>query len=45
VNADVASSHANPEAETVDNVRKQQEPIRNESDAAALSGGVSAATW
>jgi len=27
VNADVASSHANPEAETVDNVRKQQEPI------------------
>ena len=26
VNADVASSHANPEAETVDNVRKQQEP-------------------
>jgi len=27
VNADVASLHANPEAETVDNVRKQQEPI------------------
>ncbi|MGA8620367.1 MAG: IS4 family transposase [Candidatus Sulfotelmatobacter sp.] len=27
VNADVASSHANPEAETVYNVRKQQEPI------------------
>jgi hypothetical protein len=26
VNADVASLHANPEAETVDNVRKQQEP-------------------
>jgi hypothetical protein len=26
VNADVALSHANPEAETVDNVRKQQEP-------------------
>jgi hypothetical protein len=45
VNADVASSPANPEAETVYNVRKQQEPNRNESDAAALSGGVSAATW
>jgi hypothetical protein len=27
VNADVASLHANPEAETVYNVRKQQEPI------------------
>jgi hypothetical protein len=27
VNAEVASSHANPEAETVYNVRKQQEPI------------------
>ena len=27
VNVDVASLHANPEAETVDNVRKQQEPI------------------
>jgi hypothetical protein len=27
VNADVASLHANPEAETVDNARKQQEPI------------------
>jgi hypothetical protein len=27
VNADVASSHENPEAETVYNVRKQQEPI------------------
>jgi hypothetical protein len=27
VNADVASLHENPEAETVDNVRKQQEPI------------------
>src|ERR1019366_1437235 len=27
VNADVASSHENPEAETVHNVRKQQEPI------------------
>ncbi len=27
VNADVASLHVNPEAETVDNVRKQQEPI------------------
>jgi hypothetical protein len=26
VNADVASLHANPEAETVYNVRKQQEP-------------------
>ena len=26
VNADVASLHANPEAETVDNARKQQEP-------------------
>jgi hypothetical protein len=26
VNADVASLHATPEAETVDNVRKQQEP-------------------
>ena len=26
MNADVASLHANPEAETVDNVRKQQEP-------------------
>jgi hypothetical protein len=27
VNADVASLHASPVAETVDNVRKQQEPI------------------
>jgi hypothetical protein len=27
VNADVASLHENPEAETVDNARKQQEPI------------------
>ena len=27
VNVDVASLHANPEAETVDNVRMQQEPI------------------
>jgi hypothetical protein len=27
VNADVASLHANPEAESVYNVRKQQEPI------------------
>jgi hypothetical protein len=27
VNADVASLHVNPEAETVYNVRKQQEPI------------------
>jgi hypothetical protein len=26
VNADVASLHANPVAETVDNARKQQEP-------------------
>jgi hypothetical protein len=45
VNADVASSPEHPEAETVHNARKQQEPIRNESDTTALSGGVSAATW
>lgn len=45
VNADVASLHENPEAETVDNARKQQGPAENESDAAVLSGGVSAATW
>jgi hypothetical protein len=45
VNADVASLHANPVAETVDNVRKLQELAENESDTAALTGGVSAATW
>ena len=38
VNVDVASLHESPVAETVDNARKQQE-------LAALTGGVSAATW
>jgi hypothetical protein len=45
VNADVASLHVFPVAETVYNARKQQEFGRNESDTAALTGGVSAATW
>jgi hypothetical protein len=45
VNVDVASLHETPVAETVDNARKQQELAENESDAAALTGGVSAATW
>ena len=44
MNADVASLHAFPVAEMVDNKRKQQVPCRNESDATALTGGVSAAT-
>ena len=44
MNADVASSHVFPVAEMVDNKRKQQVPYRNESDATALTGGVSAAT-
>ena len=45
VNADVASLHESPVAETVDNARKQQGLAENESEAAALTGGVSAATW
>ena len=44
MNAEVASLHAFPVAEMVDNKRKQQVPCRNESDATALTGGVSAAT-
>jgi len=44
MNADVASLHAFPVAEMVDNKRKQQVLYRNESDATALTGRVSAAT-
>jgi len=44
MNAEVASLHGFPVAEMVDNKRKLQVPYRNESDATALTGGVSAAT-
>jgi len=44
-NAGVASSHANPVAETVYNARRQQGPMGSESEPSVLTGGVSAATW
>ena len=45
VNADVASLHESPVAETADNARKQQGLAETSPIRAALTGGVSAATW
>jgi len=44
-NADVASLHANPVAETVHNARRHHGPFEKESQTAVRTGGVSAATW
>ena len=45
VNVEVASSHANPVAETVDNVRRQQGRTETSPIRSALTGGVSAVAW
>jgi hypothetical protein len=45
VNVDVASLHADSVAETVDNVRKQQELTETSTETAVLTDGVLAATW
>ena len=45
MNVDVASSHANPVAETVDNVRKHQELAETSPIQSVLTGGVSAIAW